>query len=44
MLEFHDDLVKLRFGSSVTESLTCVIRSQDINLPSCSTGRHKKLG
>ena len=37
MLEFFDDLVKLWGGSPLTESLTCGISSEDINLPSYSS-------
>ena len=37
VLEFYDDLVKLWGGSPATESLTCGISSEDINLPSCSS-------
>ena len=37
MLEFLDDLVKLWGGSPLTESLTCGISSEDINLPSFSS-------
>ena len=37
VLEFYDDLVKLWGCSPATESLTCCISSEDINLPSCSS-------
>ena len=36
MLEFYDDLVKLRDGYPTPESLTCGISSEDSNLSSYS--------
>ena len=37
MLESYNDLVKLWGCPITTESLTCGISSEDINLPSCSS-------
>ena len=37
VLGFYDDMVKLWVGPSATESLTCGISPEDINLSSCSS-------